>query len=69
MSGFKPEDLSALLLAARLALTIVLPVLGALLLGRHLGRIYGAEALFTLVALGVALAGALGQAMRMLLKK
>lgn len=44
VSSFKPEDFSGLLLATRLALTIVLPILAALLLGRFLGRVYGYEA-------------------------
>ena len=69
MSGFKREDLSGLLLATRLALTIVLPILGALLLGRYLGSIYGYEAFFIIIALIVALVGGFRQAIRMLLKK
>jgi len=69
MSGFKPEDLSGLLLAVRLALVIVLPLLAALLVGRYLGRIYGCEAFFIGGLLILALAGGLRQAVRMLLKK
>jgi hypothetical protein len=69
VSGFKREDLSSLLLATRLALTIVLPILGALLLGRYLGRIYGYEVFFIITALSVALVGGFRQAIRMLLKK
>jgi len=69
MSRFKPEDLSGLLLAVRLALVIVLPLLAALLVGRYLGRIYGYEAFFILISLSVALAGGFWQAVRMLLKK
>ena len=69
MSSLKPEDLSGLLLAVRLALVIVLPLLAALLAGRYLGRIYGYEAFFIIILLCVALAGGLWQAVRMLLKK
>lgn len=69
MSSFKPEDLSGLLLAVRLALVIVMPLLAALLVGSYLGRIYGYENFFIIVSLIVALAGGFRQAVRMLLKK
>ncbi|RJX29254.1 MAG: AtpZ/AtpI family protein [Dethiobacter sp.] len=67
--GFKPEDLSGLLLATRLAFSIVLPLITALLVGRYLGRIFGYEALFIIVSVLSGLYAGFRQAMRMLLKK
>ncbi|HSW35009.1 MAG TPA: AtpZ/AtpI family protein [Candidatus Limnocylindrales bacterium] len=69
MPGFKPENLSAMLLAVRLALTIVLPLIAALLLGQYLGRVFGYTDYFIIAALILATVGGFVQAIRMLLKK
>ncbi len=69
MVRFKPEDISALGLALRLALAMALPPLLMLVLGQHLGRIYGREALFIIVATLIGLYIGFRQAIRLLLKK
>jgi F0F1-type ATP synthase assembly protein I len=69
MFRFKPEDLSGITLAVRLALTIVLMLLGCGYLGWQLGRQAGSELAGIMLGVLVGLYAGFRQAIRMLLKK